>query len=216
MPSITPRTESVVTMWRRASERERALLGEMHLHYEREIRRLKDADHEPQDLAHTIHGLIDASVAHTMATDRNAPNVKCAKGCAGCCSLFVNITQAEAVLLVGWCADQGIAIDWDRVAAQAQHDLATWKDQKHHQRRCVFLGKDDTCQVYEHRPAQCRKYLVVTDPKYCNTVRHPGATVGILAPVEGEVITSAMLGLMENGLMARMLLAARDEGMPPP
>lgn len=209
--AFVPRTEAVISIWKRASEQERALLGQMHRHYEVELARLKHEGVEPQNIAHTIHGLVDESVQHTMATHPKAPDVKCSKACAGCCSLFVNITHEEAVLLVGWCAAEGIAIDWGKVHRQAACDLRQWAKQKAGERRCVFLAADDTCRIYEHRPTTCRKYLVFTQPRYCDTVRHPGHQVGILAPVEGEMIASAALGVLDSGSLPRMLLQAKEE-----
>jgi Fe-S-cluster containining protein len=206
--SIEPRTDAVIKIWRKASERDRTMIGEMHQHYEREVRRIVDEGNEPQNVAHTIHTLIDPDVSRTLTETANGRKVKCREGCAHCCSLQVNITHEEAVLLVGYCEDEGIAVDWDKLRRQASHNFKQWDSQSARERRCVFLGTDSRCTVYEHRPAACRKYMVLSAPALCDTVRHPGAQVAVVVAIEAEVIVSAMLGVLDNGSMPRMLLQA--------
>jgi Fe-S-cluster containining protein len=207
---IIPRTEGVIKIWDRASEHERVQLGQMHQHYESEVRRIVDEGNEPHNVAHTIHGLVDASVAHTIATHPEGKNVSCRRGCASCCSLFVNITREEAELLLLVMERDGIEVGWRRLQRQAQWNLAQWGDQPLAERRCVFLGASDECRVYEHRPTSCRKYMVLSKPKRCDTVKHPGGQVAILAPIEGEFIASAALGVLDSGSMPRMLLLAKE------
>lgn len=207
---ISPRTEALVKMWERGNERDRSMMGQMHQHYEGEVRRMVYDGEVPHNIAHTLHGLIDDSVNHTLKHDPNGRKVRCTRGCAACCSLHVHITRAEADLLIGHAANEDMALDWARVERQAQHDLGTWHELLPADRRCVFLGDDEACRVYEHRPAACRKYMVITSPKLCDTVRFPGAEVGVLASAEAEVVTSAMLAVLKAGDMSRLLLAALD------
>lgn len=209
MKSFTPHTEGFAQMFCNANEDERSMLGEMHLHWETEIKRLVDQGNEPQNIAHSLNLKIDESVAETLKS-KNGRNVQCSRGCAHCCKLHVSITHQEAVLLVIAAAEKRFAIDWDKVERQSKHRLATWGDQSPGERRCVFLNDRNECGVYEHRPAACRKYMVTSDPKNCNTVKHPGAPVSICAPIAGETIVSAMLGVLDWGTMARMLLAVRQ------
>lgn len=213
MQSFMPHTEAFAQMFTNGNDHDRTLLGEMHLHYEAEVRRMVAEGNEPQNIAHSINLKVDESVAETLKT-KNGHNVKCSRGCASCCKLHVSITREEAVLLLIAVAQKRLRIDWAKLERQSAHRLATWKDQTGADRRCVFLNDREECSVYEHRPAACRKYLVTSDPKNCNTIKFPGRQVTMLAPVDGEAIVSAMLGILDWGSMPRMLLEARQEGEP--
>ena len=206
--SLQPHTAAFADMFERGSERDRTTLGEMHLHYEAEIRRMVDEGTEPQNIAHTINLIVDRSVAETLKT-KNGRRVKCKRGCAACCCIHVSITGEEAVLLLIAAEQKRVAIDWDKVERQSEHRLATWKDLSPGDRRCVFLDDRNECRVYEHRPAACRKYMVASDPKNCNTYKYPGRDVAVVAAVEGEAVTSAMLGILDWGSMPRMLLEGK-------
>ncbi|SCK49445.1 Predicted Fe-S-cluster oxidoreductase [Variovorax sp. HW608] len=202
--SFMPHTEAFAKIFTNASERERTMLGEMHLHYEGQVRKMVEQGHEPHNIAHTLNGLVDDSVAETLKT-RNGRQVQCKRGCAACCKIHVSITLAEASLLLIAAEQKRIELDWDKVERQAEHGLATWKELPPGDRRCVFLNEKDECRAYEHRPAACRKYLVASDPKNCNTYKYPDAEVRIVAPIVGEAVVSSMLGVLDWGSMPRML-----------
>lgn len=206
--TFTPHTEAYAQIFQNAGDRDRTVLGEMHLDYEAKVRWLVEQGTEPQNIAHTLNGLVDESVATTLKT-KNGRGVRCARGCASCCKINVSITREEAVLVLIAAENKRVAIDWDKVERQSAHRLATWKDQSHADRRCVFLNDREECSVYEHRPATCRKYMVASDPKNCNTSKHPGREVTIVAPIVGEAVVSAMLGVLDWGSMPRMLLEAK-------
>jgi len=205
------RTEQFAKIFNKATEQEKEVLGEMHLHYEREFDRLKHQHAaDPYNVAHSINLLVDDSVAQLLARHPRAREVKCKAGCAACCHLHVGITLQEAVLLVVAAENAGIEIDWQLVQRQARWTFKQWGEQKARDRRCVFLGPGALCSVYESRPVPCRKYMVLSDPKHCDTVKFPGAKVlNMLAP-EAEVIGSAMRGPFEGGSMPKMLLKARE------
>lgn len=209
-----PHTEQVMQMFTNADEQQRTMIGEMHLHYEGEIRHAKETG-EPQNIAYTVNALVDQSVEQ-MLTTPNGRKVRCAKGCGACCRIHVSVSYEEAYLLVGWCRSQGIEIDWQRLEHQAKHNIKTWNTQTPKDRRCAFLGDGDVCKVYEHRPSACRKYMVISDPRNCDTVKRPGHEVKVLLATQGEIIVSAMLGVLDAGPMARMLLKVRDEVEVPP
>ena len=207
--SFTPQTEAYVKMFQAAGERERGVLGEMHLHYEAEVRRMVSEGHEPWNIAHTLNLVIDRSVADTLKT-KNGRKVQCSRGCAACCKLHVSITREEAALLLVAIEQKAVRVDWAKLERQSAHGLPTWNQQSPADRRCVFLNDREECSVYEHRPSACRKYMVASDPKRCNTIKFPGGQVSSVVPVEGEAVASAMLTVLEWGSMPRMLLAARQ------
>jgi Fe-S-cluster containining protein len=207
---IIPRTEAVVKIWNKATDHERQLLGQMHQHYEHEVLRMVAEGHAPHNIAHTLHGLVDESVTHTLATHPEGRNVRCRRGCAACCSLFVNITHEEAELLLLVIARDEIPVSWRRMQRQAQWSLADWGAQPLAERRCAFLSEGNECRVYEHRPTVCRKYMVISPPKRCDTVKHTAGQVAILAPIEAEFVASAALGVLDSGSMPRMLVQAKE------
>ena len=209
--TIEPQTEAFVKMWQNATPAQQTMLGEAHQHYEREIQRFIDEGHNGPSIAASVHAMIDASVKQTLKTP-NGQKVQCKRGCAGCCSLHISATREEAALLLVYTEAKGIALDWQKVERQATWNLAEWNEASAAERRCVFLGADNACRVYEHRPSACRKYLVMSAAKYCDTVRFPGHEVAILAPFEGEIVASASLAVLASGSLTRMLLEARRDG----
>lgn len=160
----------------------------------------------PERVAVTVHEVVDERLQHMLATSMHGPDVKCRKGCAACCHLNVDIFPQEAQLLRMVAADEGIVIDEARLARQASKDDSTWRELSPEDRRCVFLGGDLSCKVYEHRPGACRKYLAKTDPDLCDMVKHPGGKVGIVFSVEAEIVHSAAMTAYGAGNMAAMLL----------
>ncbi len=96
--------------------------------------------------------------------------VSCKKGCAYCCHIKVAATEDEAKLVVDYCEDNNIEITPEhrkRLFAQSkldsEVDYMMSKDKK-----CVFLGEDNCCKVYEVRPSACRNYFVFSDPSDCD------------------------------------------------
>jgi len=160
-------------------------------------------------VAYTMHGMLDERIAHLLTTAPRAKDVQCRKGCAACCHLNVDITPQEAELLVAWMREQGIEIDRQRLERQAEKTGATWNDLSHEDQRCVFLGEDRNCTVYEHRPGACRKYLVVTPPKFCDSQKYPGHDVGILFDIEAELMHAAAQKTYGMAGLAAQLIEAR-------
>lgn len=203
-------TEALAKVWQQADELTRTYLGEMHLHFEGEIARTQAQGADAHNVAYTLHAHVDEATAR-LAKTRNGRKIKCAKGCSACCRVHVSITDGEAQLLLIAAAQQRVPIDWARVERQSAHKLATWGEQSPGDRRCVFLGEQGDCRVYEHRPAACRKYFVASDPRNCDTIKRPGAQIMAVVSPEAEVIASAMLARMPWGSMPRMLLQARAQ-----
>ncbi len=167
-------------------------------HYISIYRKLKKQFKAP-DRARIFHRLIDEL---TLEAAKNYPNdfakIQCRKGCAFCCYQNVDVTFDEATLLI-----ETVQIDWPAVEAQALFETNRSK-------RCVFLQEDNTCGVYENRPASCRKYLVVSAPSKCdlNNPENSG-DVEVLGLRDPEVIASAAMNVSDSGPMATMLLKAR-------
>jgi Fe-S-cluster containining protein len=191
----------------RATPKEQKQLWQMLKFYEKQFSGIDKSDHQREGIADGIHASIDKLVIEIRQRDPgNAAKVACKKGCAHCCYTEVGITRDEALLLHHAAQEAGIKIDAERLRAQAAHEDKKWPELDYKQRGCVFLSADNTCGVYEHRPTACRKYMVVGDPKQCDSREHYGAKVGVFTNPEAEVLHCAALRVLANGSMARMLL----------
>lgn len=62
-------------------------------------------------------------------------------------------------------------------------------------RRCVFLGPENDCLVYENRPTTCRKYFVASDPGVC---AEPDGRPLILGDLDIELMASGFADLDQN------------------
>jgi len=125
-----------------------------------------------------IYTFTDDCIADYLKKDQDtAKRISCKKGCSFCCYLHVDITSAEADLLARHVTGEHAK----QFMKQSDHNLDNWRELPYQDRKCAFLVNGE-CSVYEYRPVSCRKYLVVNDPKKCNT--------------EFEVQTTEGLGLM--------------------
>ncbi len=152
-----------------------------------------------------VHQLIEAEIeksAHIPVT--------CHKGCSACCHLEVEITADDAAVLAQ-AVNNGVHIDRMQLAERAKrvkHD-ALWARPINPDNRCLFLGADGACRVYESRPAACRKLSVVSDPELCATF---GAEPEPRIIPMAEVIISAAISSENNpsAQMAKMLKLELD------
>jgi uncharacterized protein len=138
------------------------------------------------------------------------PNISCRKGCSGCCSYEVEITEDEATILKTVVQD-GFPLDHARLRNQAARERKSpeWNKFGNPENRCVFLGSDGACRVYEQRPAICRKHLVVSPPSACTTEGTPIAPMQVLL---ADILLSAALSLEGTtyASLSKMLLAALE------
>lgn len=174
-------------------------------HYTKQYRQaLQEAD--TASVAHAFHKVVDAYVAEVLKDP--SVEVTCKRGCAHCCHIQVAVTPDEADLLR--LASQDLEIDKARLEQQAVYkdiyDKLPYK-----QRRCVFLGDDNDCRVYEVRPIACRKYLVGNDPKLCNTKKYPSGDAMVLSVNKAEIVASAVYNLRGCEPMAVELLKTKSE-----
>lgn len=140
--------------------------------------------------AHALHQLMEREL-QAVAT---VP-VSCRQGCFGCCHYEVEVTEAEAQILMQRVQD-GLTIDRLRLQEQAGRERQgpEWLRLAQPQNRCVFVGADGGCRVYEDRPAICRKHLVTSPAAACIT---PGADVTAVPVLMAEILLSAAVSLEE-------------------
>jgi Fe-S-cluster containining protein len=134
----------------------------------------------------------------------------CSKGCSGCCHYEVEITSDDAAVLK-LVIDEGHMIDRERLAVQAARERKSpeWRKFWSKENRCVFLGDDGACGIYEDRPSVCRKHVVTTPAAACTT---DGAAVAPVQVLLAEILLSAALSLefVEFGSLAKMLTRQLD------
>ena len=153
--------------------------------------------------AEALHRMLDRA----LATAHDQP-LSCRRGCAGCCHFEVEITPDEAALLAVK-VRAGAAIDRERLRLQSARPRLdpAWSRFFAPENRCVFLGDDDACRIYESRPAACRRLLVTTPAEACTT---PGAAVAPVPVLIAEVLLSAALE-MASGTQASLASLLRRE-----
>jgi Fe-S-cluster containining protein len=156
--------------------------------------------------ARALHTLMDREVRAASHVQ-----VSCGKGCAGCCHYEVEITPDEAVLL-GEVVQRGFPVDRARLKLQAgrERQSVEWLRFWSPDNRCVFLGVDGACQIYEDRPSICRKHVVTTPVAACTTA---GAAIAPVQILLAEILLSAALSLngRAGASLAKMLLAELPE-----
>jgi len=192
-------TEGLSQLYKEAPDQDKALIAEALDHYIDEYKRIRKLSNGVS-AAFNFHGLIE-----TMLEDLKDDSITCKKGCHFCCMIHVDITQDEADLLTEYCEEKGIKLDPKRLERQAGHDRDTWGNQPYRDWGCTFLDrKTGTCKVYEHRPSACRNYLVVSDPKDCDTRTTKNTLrASYLRP---NIIVSAAMNCCESDSMAKLLL----------
>lgn len=146
---------------------------------------------------HSYHIELDRQIEikKTMVP-KLAKDIKCKMGCSQCCYLNVDISRDEAALIKAFVEESKINIDIPLLKRQAKNKSKT--------KKCVFLNKMGLCKIYEHRPAACRKLLILTDPELCDvkTVNK----VGRFVDWHIEVVASAILNGSKSGSLPEMLL----------
>lgn len=187
-------------------------------HYEKGIEFYKNQFKKipkPIDRAHAVHMHLERSFKEMRAKNPGVENeISCKAGCTYCCHNPVVMNEEEAHLLLAWVDHIKFEIDWDRVAKQAafEGDDHAYFLQPKSESRCVFLGEDNLCKVYEHRPASCRKYFVRSKPEDCDD-RVGLQKVEVLADTQAELATSGFMDIDHSkvGLLPKMLLQAKEK-----
>jgi Fe-S-cluster containining protein len=186
-------------------ERKKAYLQEMYARYRERFLALQSAD--ASSTAGQVHSTIDAVLQRDRQRSATSGAIKCAKGCAHCCRVPVEVWPHEAVLLVDAARAAGFEIDKARLQRQSRYTTENWREQPSTDRACVFLGDAGECMVYTARPNACRKLLVATAPEFCNQDEHPLDRVERWFSWEAEILESAALDVFGAQLLPRALLA---------
>lgn len=99
--------------------------------------------------------------------------IHCGKGCSGCCSLVVNCSFPEAVLVANALNQQQLEqlqaqIPRIKKAAASSASLKEWlRGYRSEAGPCPFLDQSGACGVYQARPFSCRSLLATKEPGWC-------------------------------------------------
>ncbi len=163
----------------------------------------------PTERASFCHKEVDDSLTLLMKEPLVSDSVSCKKGCAYCCHTQVSVTEDETQLLI----EKGIHhlvkkenIQLLKLQKNAANSGEKWLQLPYGLRKCLFLGDDNSCQIYNHRPLVCRTNLVIGNPNQCSTVDGSEKPLRSLNTFKADMITmGAFLHSKENGAMPYML-----------
>ncbi len=162
----------------------------------------------PLERANFIHHVVDdynREVFNHPLIDSLSP---CRSGCSACCHTQVSITEDEAELLASR-VQEGVKIDYSILQKQMSVGNSTEEFFKlsYENRRCVFLGGDKRCLIYNNRPSVCRTNAVLGESLQCSTVE--GVNKQELRLVKTSKADMAIMGSFlaskNNGTLAYML-----------
>lgn len=145
-----------------------------------------------------IYGDVDKLVTILKADAKErGMEISCKRGCTHCCNLFIACSHEEADLLYKTAKKKGIKLSKKRLEYQARfkndHDYFTRFGKR---TKCVFLGDDGDCMVYEQRPIACRKYFVTSSPENCMPhVETKTQNVSVPNSFELEMLATAQMNL---------------------
>ncbi|WP_005037721.1 YkgJ family cysteine cluster protein [Holophaga foetida] len=175
-----------------------------------------------KDRTRLVHQRVDELIDALVARDHRFgyPSPFCHRGCANCCHELVYCTDEEALRIHEHCAEEGIAIDYAKLARQLEHvetdghldhtGGTTWNDQEEADQSCIFLGPDRACRIWLERPLVCRVHLAEQTDRHCrphNGVENPEA-LGI-SYIELSYILSAVFMVHRDSVkktLGRLLL----------
>lgn len=156
--------------------------------------------------ARFVHTLVDEYNQEVFAHPLVQQFSPCKLGCTGCCHTQVSVTEDEAELLVQK-VQEGVSIDLERLKIQmgAGDDATAFFKIPYEQRRCVFLGEEGGCRVYDDRPSVCRTNAVLGEASQCDTRNGVKPTRLILTPKSDMVIYASYLEGQGGGALPHVL-----------
>jgi len=174
------------------------------IYYRDQYKKIVGDDQDTLSATATFYAGIDEAMKQMREEDK--AQISCKKGCSYCCHINVDISMDEAKLIVEHCVEKSIPIYVERLKAQ----LGMNNDKRRNlgeNTACAFLDVEQgTCNVYEYRPAACRKYIVFSDPLLCDAKENPGATVTQFINQKAELITAGIMNNSAFGPMAELVL----------
>ncbi|MDO9181420.1 MAG: YkgJ family cysteine cluster protein, partial [Bacteriovorax sp.] len=163
----------------------------------------------PLERARFVHHIVDDYNREIFAHPIVQKFLPCKVGCSGCCHTQVGVTEDEAELLANR-VTEGVKIDFARLEKQVQvgNNPENFYLLSYADRRCVFLGTDDSCQVYNDRPSVCRTNAVLGEASQCSPVEGEGEgqTIRLLKTEQADMaIMGSFFMSKESGTLPHMV-----------
>jgi Fe-S-cluster containining protein len=160
--------------------------------------------HEPEYVARCLFENVDKKLNEFIEDYRKKELISCKSGCFHCCHYQVEITFEEALILANYVLEKKIIIDDEMLRTQSSIPDSEWYDYPEELRKCVFVGENGECKVYEDRPMACRKHNVTSGAEFCQG--KPGPHIdGITSPVIEAFVSGAISASRESGFLPKML-----------
>lgn len=161
---------------------------------------------DPLLRARFVHQVVDELNQEVFANPLVKEFSPCKIGCSGCCHTQVSVTIDEAHLLVEK-IKHGLEIDKQRLMIQmnAGNDSDAYYKIKYEDRKCIFLGEEGACRVYEDRPSVCRTNAVLGDANQCDTRQSIKPTRLVKTPQSGMAIYASFVSAEESGTLPSMV-----------
>lgn len=148
------------------------------------------------------------ALGHIAKAMQETPGtISCQRGCSACCHQHVGLSPAEGARIQAFLQTQPLAIDQELVRKQSQ--VSNWAELSFADRRCVFLGTEGECRIYEFRPLTCRRYFVSSDPRFC--FEEDKAKIQSSLNVECDAYLSAFLSRYGNVALPEFLMSLKKE-----
>lgn len=156
--------------------------------------------------ARFVHNVIDQYNEEVFSHPLVKEHMPCKAGCSACCHTQVSVTSDEAELLASL-VEEGVEIDENllRLQMSAENDSELFFKISYNDRKCVFLSKQGSCNVYKDRPAVCRTNAVLGSADQCDTSKEQKSVRLIRTPKSDMAIIGAFAASDENGSLPFML-----------
>lgn len=156
--------------------------------------------------AKLIHQMVDEFNEEVFAHPLVQELSPCKLGCTACCHTQVSVTDAEAKLLASR-INNGVSIDQHRLQIQAKtkNNSNAFFKLKYEDRKCIFLGEDGGCRVYEDRPSVCRTNAVLGEASQCDTREGSQPLRLIKTPKADAVIYASFIEAEASGALPFMV-----------
>lgn len=201
LPALAARTFAKLSkerISRKISERMTERLSRLSSHYEWARKAHQQVDHE------LAKDLDDQLIEKVLA---------CRKGCSACCHTQVSATLEEASLLAKRIEADQIEVNFELLKLQASYSPDNWLHLNYEKRKCIFVGSDGSCQVYEDRPSVCRSNYVLGTPDQCSTkdgiqrplrmLKTPRADMAIVGQFKSSTRSGTLPALLYEVLLAK-------------
>jgi Fe-S-cluster containining protein len=158
------------------------------------------------------HRFLDRLTGALIADYRaKGGQIHCGRGCCNCCSLAVNCTYPEALILAEG-LDEDLLRRVDGYANRLKTLMSGVTGLKEYLRLhrsdsggCPLLGADGACRAYGLRPLSCRALLATRESRWC------GADFSAISPAEKEEFI-ASLDRTVTAFPLHYLASAQDAG----